>query len=187
MMKFLGVSQDNKSKPKDMIENKYHWILDAGHGGLHPETGTYQTRGKRSPVFPPTSSHTGQVLYEGVRNRKILHYLKKMMKKNGLEYSVVTEEWKDIPLSERVVRANQIAQNKDNCIYLSIHHNAYGKGWNNAHGISTYHYPKSEKGFRLAGVFQNRLVEEMKWRNRGVKNANFYVLKYTKIYPKITI
>lgn len=185
-MKFLGVSQDNKSKPKDMIENKYHWILDAGHGGLHPETGTYQTRGKRSPVFPPTSSHTGQVLYEGVRNRKILHYLKKMMKKNGLEYSVVSEEWKDIPLSERVVRANQIAQTKDNCIYLSIHHNAYGKGWNNAHGISTYHYPKSEKGFRLAGVFQNRLVEEMKWRNRGVKNANFYVLKYTKMPAVLT-
>ena len=36
------------------ISSKFHWILDAGHGGLHPETDIYQTRGKRSPTFPPT-------------------------------------------------------------------------------------------------------------------------------------
>ena len=168
------------------ISSNYHWILDAGHGGLHPETGTYQTRGKRSPTFPPSSKHSGQVLYEGVRNRKILEYLTALMKKEGFSYSIVSDEWKDIPLSERVVRANAIAKERDNCIYVSIHHNAYGKGWNNAHGISTYHYPKSEKGFRLAGVFQNRIVEETKWRDRGVKNANFYVLKYTSMPAVLT-
>jgi N-acetylmuramoyl-L-alanine amidase len=169
-----------------MTNNKFHWILDAGHGGLHPETGEYQTRGKRSPVFPSTSNYGGEVLYEGVRNRQVLKCLKELLEENDISYSVISDEWKDIPLSERVSKANKIAETTTNCLYLSIHHNAYGKGWNNAHGISTYHFPKSNKGFRLAGIFQNKIVNEMDWRNRGVKSANFYVLKYTKMPSVLT-
>lgn len=169
-----------------MNNNKYHWILDAGHSGLNPETGEYQTRGKRSPTFPPNSKYGGEVLYEGVRNRKVLEYLTKLLDKSKITYSIVSEKWKESSLSDRVAKANKIAEDKNNCIYVSIHHNAYGKGWNNAHGISTYHFPKSEKGFRLATVFQSNTVEEMKWRNRGVKSANFYVLKYTKMPAVLT-
>jgi len=169
-----------------MTNNKFHWILDAGHGGLHPETGEYQTRGKRSPVFPSTSNYKGEVLYEGVRNRQVLKCLKELLDENDISYSVISDEWKDIPLSERVSKANKIAETTPNCLYLSIHHNAYGKGWNNAHGISTYHFPKSNKGFRLAGIFQNKIVDEMDWRNRGIKSANFYVLKYTKMPSVLT-
>lgn len=169
-----------------MKESKYHWILDAGHGGLSPETGEYQTRGKRSPVFPPTSKYAGEVLYEGVRNRQVLKCLKELLDENNISYSVVSDEWRDNSLSDRVARANKIATEKENCIYVSIHHNAYGKGWNNAHGISTYHFPKSEKGFRLAGIFNSQTVAEMGWRNRGVKSANFYVLKYTKMPSVLT-
>lgn len=165
---------------------EYHWIIDAGHGGLHPDTKEYQTKGKRSPTFPPSSKHSGKVLYEGVRNRQILHCLQHMLDDDNIPYSIVSHEWKDTSLSDRVVKANQIAEKKDKCIYLSIHHNAYGKGWNNAHGISTYHFPKSEKGFRLAQVFQSNNVDEMKWRDRGVKDANFYVLKYTKMPAVLT-
>lgn len=169
-----------------MKDSKYHWILDAGHGGLSPETGEYQTRGKRSPVFPPTSKYAGEVLYEGVRNRQVLKCLKELLNENNISYSVVSDEWRDNSLSDRVARANKIATEKENCIYVSIHHNAYGKGWNNAHGISTYHFPKSEKGFRLAGIFNSQTVAEMGWRNRGIKSANFYVLKYTKMPSVLT-
>lgn len=171
---------------KNMKDSKYHWILDAGHGGLSPETGEYQTRGKRSPVFPPTSKYAGEVLYEGVRNRQVLKCLKELLNENNISYSVVSDEWRDNSLSDRVARANKIATEKENCIYVSIHHNAYGKGWNNAHGISTYHFPKSEKGFRLAGIFNSQTVAEMGWRNRGIKSANFYVLKYTKMPSVLT-
>lgn len=169
-----------------MKNDRFHWILDAGHGGLHPVSGEYQTRGKRSPIFPSPNKYAGKVLYEGVRNRQVLKCLKELLKENNFEYSVVSEDWQDNSLSDRVSRANKIAETKDNCVYVSIHHNAYGKGWNNAHGISTYHFPKSEKGFRLAGVFNSQIVQEMEWRNRGVKNANFYVLKYTKMPSVLT-
>ena len=69
-----------------MTESKYHWIIDAGHGGLHPETDEYQTRGKRSPTFPSASKYKGEVLYEGVRNRKVLEYLKPLLKKQNISY-----------------------------------------------------------------------------------------------------
>lgn len=169
-----------------MNNDRYHWILDAGHGGLHPETGEYQTRGKRSPVFPSPNKYAGEVLYEGVRNRQVLKCLKELLDDNNFNYSVVSLDWRDNSLSDRVARANLIAEDKDNCIYLSIHHNAYGKVWNNAHGLSTYHFPKSEKGLRLASVFNSNVVEEMKWRNRGIKTANFYVLKYTSMPSVLT-
>lgn len=164
----------------------YHWIIDAGHGGLDPKTKIYQTKGKRSPIFPSTSKHSGEVLYEGVRNRQVLACLTHLLDDEDIKYSIVSEEWRDSTLTERVAKANKISEDKDNCIYLSIHHNAYGKGWNNAHGLSTYHFPKSEKGFRLAQVFQSNSVAEMKWRDRGVKDANFYVLKYTKMPAVLT-
>ena len=169
-----------------MIKSKFHWILDAGHGGLHPNTKEYQTRGKRSPVFPSSSKHAGKILYEGVRNRKIVEHLSLLLCENNIDYSIVSGEWEDISLSDRVSRANKIAEDKDNCIYLSIHHNAYGKGWNNSQGISTYHFPKSDKGFKLSQVFQKNNVNKMSWRDRGVKNANFYVLKYTKMPAVLT-
>tara|TARA_R110001592_G_scaffold20489_19_gene83133 strand:- start:385 stop:1059 length:675 start_codon:yes stop_codon:yes gene_type:complete len=175
-----------KSKFMKQKKSKFHWIIDAGHGGLHPVSGEYQTKGKRSPTFPSSSKFSGQVLYEGVRNRQVLKCLEELLKENNIDYSVVSEEWKDNSLSDRVSKANKISETIENCIYLSIHHNAYGKGWNNAHGLSTYHFPKSQKGFKLAGVFNRLMVEEMEWRNRGIKNANFYVLKYTKMPSILT-
>ena len=167
-------------------KSRYHWILDAGHGGLDPLTNEYQTRGKRSPVFPTSSKYTGEVLYEGVRNRRVLSCLEELLFENNISYSVVSNEWKDNKLTDRVAQANKIQEKHGNCIYLSIHHNAYGKGWNKAHGISTYHFPKSVSGNKLATIFQKNTVEEMGWRSRGVKSANFYVLKHTKMPAVLT-
>ena len=166
--------------------SQFHWILDAGHGGLDPETNKYTTKGKRSPTFPSGSEYEGEVLYEGVRNRRIVKCLAELLFENEIDHTVVSHEWKDISLSDRVAKANKIAEDKDNCIYLSIHHNAYGRGWNSAHGISTYHYPKSEKGYRLAQIFQRQNVNKMGFRDRGVKNSNFYVLKHTKMPAVLT-
>ena len=165
---------------------KFHWLLDAGHGGFHPETGEYVTRGKRSPNFPFSSKYSGDVLYEGVRNRVVLKSLTKLLDNNDIQYTIISDDWQDISLSDRVLKANNISDNTPNCIYISIHHNAYKKEWNNANGLETFHYPKSDKGFRVAGVFQDNLVEEMEWKNRGVKSANFYVLKYTSMPSVLT-
>lgn len=168
------------------MNSKFHWLIDAGHGGLHPETNEYVTKGKRSPKFPNSSKFSGEVLFEGVKNRRVLESLTKLLSQYKIKYTIISDNWIDLPLTDRVIKANNISENTPNCIYLSIHHNAYKKDWNNANGLETFHYPKSDKGFKIASVFQRNLVEEMEWKDRGIKSANFYVLKYTSMPSILT-
>lgn len=168
------------------MNSKFHWLIDAGHGGLRPETNEYVTKGKRSPKFPNSSKFSGEVLFEGVKNRRVLESLTKLLSQYKIKYTIISDDWIDLPLTDRVIKANNISENTPNCIYLSIHHNAYKKDWNNANGLETFHYPKSDKGFKIASVFQRNLVEEMEWKDRGIKSANFYVLKYTSMPSILT-
>ena len=48
-----------------------------------------------------------------------------------------------------------------------------------AHGTEVYHYPGSTRGRRLASLLQARLVAELGTADRGVKEANFQVLRET--------
>ena len=78
-------------------------------------------------------------------------------------------------LSDRVNKANSV--NLD--LFVSLHLNAYQKT-NNAMGVETYYYSSSSKGKTYATNVQNELVKEVGWKNRGIKTANFYVIKNTK-------
>ena len=67
------------------------------------------------------------------------------------------------------------ANNAD--VFVSIHANSVANP--TAHGTEVYHYPGSAEGRRLAACLQNRLVAEMGTADRGVKEANFQVLRQT--------
>ena len=73
-------------------------------------------------------------------------------------------------------------------ILVSVHGNAYGQRgeWTKPSGIETFHYTLSDIGFSIANVFQSRLVQMLDWRNRGVKDAKFYILKYTNMPAILT-
>jgi N-acetylmuramoyl-L-alanine amidase len=135
-------------------------ILDAGHG--------YETPGKRSP--------DGFREYEF--NRQAAHYCRKLLEQTG--FTVMdchSDEW-DIPLSERTAMANRW---KADC-YISIHANAFGTGWNSANGIETYvHTSRPAEAVKLAHSIQTQLVKETGLANRGVKAANFHVLRETRM------
>ncbi len=62
-------------------------------------------------------------------------------------------------------------------VLLSIHANSAGNAA--AHGTEVYHYPGSSQGKRLASLLQARLVAELGTADRGVKEANFQVLRET--------
>ena len=147
------------------------FLLDPGHGGL--VNGKYVTPGKRSPEIPPG-------IYEGVVNRQITKRLIDYCEDNQINYVNLVTENTDISLSERVRRANKVASIYPDSIYVSIHCNAAGNGWNSANGIETFYY-KDMEAFRLAGKFQRELITETDARNRGVKEANFYVLRKTNM------
>jgi N-acetylmuramoyl-L-alanine amidase len=160
--------------------SRYTWLLDPGHGGIIE--GVYQTAGKRSPAFPD-----GTVLYEGEFNRLIVKHLLNHCAKHWIDAIDIVDSEEDVPLRERVQRANAIHRERGNCIYVSVHANAFGNGrdFNSAKGICTFHHFNSEKGKKLADTLQKWLGDLTDFRDRGViandKWANFYVLRKTNM------
>ncbi|WP_071460779.1 N-acetylmuramoyl-L-alanine amidase [Bacillus massilinigeriensis] len=134
-------------------------VLDAGHG--------YATPGKRSP--------DGMREYEF--NRAVAEYTRKLL----VSYEDVTvtfahSDERDIPLAERTRKAN--LQRAD--LYVSIHANAFSSGWSEPGGIETYVYlRKPPVAYALAQKIQRNAVATTGLRNRGVKTADFHVLRET--------
>lgn len=131
----------NKKAPK---QNKMVLvILDNGHG--------VDTTGKRSPVWPD-----GSQLFEYEFNRNIVDRIAKELGNLGIEYRILVPETKDIPLTERVKRANDIYRNnKGKCFLVSIHANAgKGTGWEvwTSVGIT--------KSDDIATIFWNEMKQE---------------------------
>ena len=81
----------------------------------------------------------------------------------------------DAELSYRAKVANDWGAD----LFVSIHCNAAADS--SANGTETYHAPGSEKGAALAGAIQSRLVAALGLRDRGVKQANFAVLRRTSM------
>ena len=158
--------------------SRFTWLLDPGHGGMID--GVYQTKGKRSPAFSD-----GVVLYEGELNRAITNNIIELASATDIEVIDIVDSQKDVPLRERVRRANKLHKEKRNCIYVSIHANAYGNGidFNDAKGASVFHHVRSSKGRVIAESLQDWITKYTPFKDRGTKAneswANFYVLRKT--------
>jgi len=160
-----------------------HWLIDNGHGGVNPLDCEPVTPGKRSPEFPSGTEYQGQVLIEGVRNRAVVNYLTLLLTEAGIMFTNIVDTWEDVPLKDRVILANRIAEiekkNGVNCVYLSVHHDAYGGDWNSANGTSAHYYPTSTIGENIAEIFNEEIVKSTDLRKRGAKDSDFYVLRKT--------
>ena len=106
---------ETKSKYKNMPT----FIFDNGHGGIID--GVYQTKGKRSPVWPDK-----RILYEGEFNRAVVNRLIKKMCEKGYPHKNLVDTQVDTPLKKRTDAANILYKENKNCIYLSVHANAGG-------------------------------------------------------------
>ena len=161
--------------------SRYLWLLDNGHGGVID--GLYQTEGKRSPTWDDDS-----ILYEGEFNRAIVNRLIEMLTAERINYVNIVPELEDISLNERVKRANSY-HNQSSCIYISIHANAGG-----GRGYEIYTSPGTTNSDKVATVFYQEFKKEfprIKMRSDLSdgdvdKEANFYVLKNTKMPAALT-
>ena len=61
--------------------------------------------------------------------------------------------------------------------FISFHRNAVAP--EKAHGVDVFTYPTASDKKKLAKYLQDALVN-VGFKNRGVKTAGYYVLKYTK-------
>ncbi|MBQ3390083.1 MAG: N-acetylmuramoyl-L-alanine amidase [Firmicutes bacterium] len=154
-------------------DGKLTVCLDPGHGAA--------TAGKRSP---------DGTLKEYEVNRDIAYRMRDLLKAKGVTvYMTVSDKTSDPSLASRVATAN----NKNVDIFVSVHANAFGDGENwedQANGWEIYYYPTSTNGKKLATYIHDANFPSggggLGIKDRGIKTANFYVIKYTSM-PAVLI
>lgn len=136
--------------------------LDAGHGNF--------TKGKETP----------NGIKEFILNDKVCDKITLILKDYDCEIIRTdnNEGYKDESLSSRLAKYK--AEKVD--AFVSIHHNAFGDGWNNATGVEIYVDKKAtSKDTKLAKCIYNRLVKYTGLKGRGIKKENFYVINQNTI------
>ena len=144
------------------------FCIDPGHGGFDP-----------GAIGPSGLRESDVTLSIGLKLREKLQL-------QGIQV-VMTRE-KDTALGNNINadlnNRTQIA-NKNGCDYfISIHCNSSTN--RSANGTETYCYKFGSMGEKLARSIQSKLVEITGLANRGVKEANFAVLKNT-VMPAVLV
>lgn len=130
-------------------------FIDAGHGGSDPGAiGINRTNEKDI-------------------NLSIAKKVSELLKKQGIEVKLSRDSDKYLSLQERCTIANKYGSD----CFVSIHCNAFN---DKAKGLETYCLNKNTAD--LATYVHDAIINEKAYTlNRGVKYANFYVLKYTNM------
>ena len=137
----------------------YTICVDAGHGGKDPGA-------------------VGYVVEKDV-NLAIALKVAKVLEMDGAKVVLTRDGDYFVTLSGRV----QIANSAGCDIFISIHANS---GPSSATGFEVYHYYTSSRGTTLATYVDEEIAKLIPLKNRGVKSAGFYVIKYTQM-PAILI
>ena len=160
------------------------FLLDPGHGGLI--NGVPQTAGKRSPVWPGMPQ-----LFEGEFNRSIVQRLLTWGPLFNLNCVDIVASEHDVPLQDRVTRANAYTRNTpaEDLVYVSIHANAGG-----GHGIEVFTSPGVTRADAIATIIVKKLAHTFPpvrlrtdiSEGGPDKEANLYVLKHTTMPAILT-
>ncbi|HOB44188.1 MAG TPA: N-acetylmuramoyl-L-alanine amidase, partial [Bacillota bacterium] len=137
-------------------------MIDPGHGG------------NDSGAVGPSGAKEKDI------NLAVAERLHLLMSESGIEAYMTRIGDEEVSLAKRAEKANNISAD----YFISIHCNAANSP--TAHGTETYHYPGSVKGRALAQAVQQELVSATGLADRGVKEANFYVLRMTAM-PAILV
>src|SRR5690625_3151349 len=141
--------------------------MDAGHG--------INTAGKRSPAGEREWTFNNKVA------KALINQLNTYQNAQVVRLDDPSGK-RDVPLKERTDKANKAKAD----ILISLHHNAFQGKWGNHTGTETYHYPTSSNGKKLARAIHPAVVKAYGLRDRGIKSANFHMLRESKM-PAILI
>ena len=134
-------------------------VIDAGHGGA--DLGA-----------------SDSLVYEKHINLDVARRLEIALQKLGYRTVMTRSTDYFVPLDQRASIANRYR----NSVFVSIHFNSSWKY--KVTGIETYY--RSTSGKKLADIVQRCLIRNLGAENRGVKTANFVVLKKTR-HPAILV
>lgn len=130
--------------------------IDPGHGGRDP--GAIGIGGLREvDVVLPISLEVARILEQ-----------------QGVSVLLTRDRDYFVTLQGRTQMANQAGADA----FVSIHANAVSSQRPEVNGVETYYY---SSGRRLAEVIQNSILRNVPSGNRGVRQARFYVLRYSNM------
>ncbi|MEK4028543.1 MULTISPECIES: N-acetylmuramoyl-L-alanine amidase [Bacillaceae] len=159
-------NQDNDEKP-GVIDNvdprlaNQIIVLDPGHGGSDPGASGFGL--KEKDVVLDTGLKTNELLKKTP--------FKVYMTRTGNTFPSLPDR-------------TAFAKSKKGNVFVSIHANASNGAGN---GTETYYYsaaatnPYVSDSKLLATKIQKRMVDALQLKNRGVKTANYYVIKYNSM------
>lgn len=131
-------------------------ILDPGHGGFDPG------------AIGPSGLEEKDV------NLAIALLAAEILQREGYNVMLTRKDDRFISLKERVEMANRM----EALLFVSIHANSANTTY--SEGIETFIAPnKVASSQLLANALQRNLLKELKRNDRGIKQEDFYVIKYT--------
>jgi len=157
-------------------------IIDAGHGGFID--GIYTTGNKKKYTFTGENQNNLEI-FEGVINRQIAQKLIKKLKAEDIPFHDLTAfDQNDMSLNQRVKEINKIYKKDKSSYLLSIHSNAAAPGLKGtgttAHGYEIWTSVGPTDSDEIAEIALQSYKKYLKeFRNRGLKQKNFVVLKRT--------
>jgi len=150
-----------KKKPATGLKGKTI-VLDAGHGGSDP--GAIGPNGvqEKTVTFAVTQKLAGMLEAAGAN----------VALTRSSDVDVYGPNASDA--QELQARVN-VAERHRADVFVSIHANSFSSP--SAHGTGTYYYSGSRAGQKLAQSLQRGMIAKVDLADRGLSEANFYVLK----------
>lgn len=132
-------------------------VIDPGHGGRDPGAVGIGGLQEKQVIFP------------------ISLRVAELLEQQGAVVVMTRREDITLDLRDRVDMANRAGGN----IFVSIHANAISMSRPDVNGVETYF--ASENGRQLAATIQSNLLATTGMRDRGVKQARFYVIRHANM------
>ncbi len=136
-------------------------VIDPGHGGRDP--GAVGIGG----------------LQEKQINTTISNRVQQQLQAAGITVLMTRSSDVFVDLDARAQYANRAGAN----LFVSIHANAISMSRPEVNGLETYYFSSGE---RLARSIHNAVLRNVSMRDRGVRTARFYVLRYTTM-PSVLV
>ncbi|MBD2154628.1 MULTISPECIES: S-layer homology domain-containing protein [unclassified Leptolyngbya] len=148
-----------------------------------PDSGTPTSSSDTTPLIVIDPGHggtdTGSIglnyLLEKNVNLAIALETARILQEFKFRVLLTRKDDRVLALEERVAIAEQAKAD----LFISIHANSAGSDHPEVNGTETYHYPNSTEGAELAQSIHNNITQAIETTNRGVKTANFLVLRQT--------
>lgn len=160
-----GAAPVTQSPPTPNIPNipagRIRVVLDPGHGGNDP--GAIGQGG----------------LQEKEINLAIARRVQQVLEQRGVAVIMTRTNDLEIDLQPRVDQAEQLQAH----LFVSIHANAISLDRPDVNGLETYYF---DSGLGLAQTIHNSILRGTNLRDRGVRQARFYVLRNTSM-PSVLV